>query len=123
MFFNKILYCYIIIKTMFQRNALDINCFTLILLISLCRSQVGNILLNVKEASNRLSVMTKQLSEDAELQNEITWFLKVSWNMGLQCDKDPYRLLQFFSVCFQVSRSNEETVADLGSNRMIHVVI
>ncbi|XP_014677969.1 PREDICTED: testis-expressed sequence 11 protein-like [Priapulus caudatus] len=60
-------------------------------------TQTGKIYSYVKEAYDRLST-----PGGAGMQNEITWFIKVSWNMGLQSDKDCKSLMQFFSCCCQL---------------------
>ena len=36
-------------------------------------------------------------------QNEASWFLKIAWNLALQCDENYQEMANFFTACYELS--------------------
>lgn len=62
--------------------------------------QYKNILSYIKTAYSCFT--STFLETDPKARNEVMWFVKIAWNMGIQCDGDVNLLLEFFSVCIKL---------------------
>ena len=56
-----------------------------------------------------LSYITKAQAKLSKLpsvtarQNEAGWFLKIAWNLALQCDENHQEMANFFIACYELS--------------------
>lgn len=56
-----------------------------------------------------LSYITKAQAKLSKLpsvtvrQNEAGWFLKIAWNLALQCDENYQEMANFFIACYELS--------------------
>ena len=53
----------------------------------------------IKMAQNKLS----SLSSAMVRQNEAGWFLKIAWNLALQCGENYQEMSSFFTACYELS--------------------
>ncbi|KAK3726438.1 hypothetical protein RRG08_005044 [Elysia crispata] len=61
------------------------------------------LLCHVRTALNKiLSAKDQGKVSTAEVEDEATWFMKISWNLALQCKDDPFCMKEFFNLCFQL---------------------
>ena len=65
----------------------------------LCRSILSVMLGYIKKAQAKLS----SLPSATVRQNEAGWFLKIAWNLALQCDENYQEMANFFIACYELS--------------------
>ena len=53
----------------------------------------------IKTAQGRLSTLQSATTR----QNEAGWFLKIAWNLALQCDDSYQEMSNFFTACYELS--------------------
>ena len=53
----------------------------------------------IKSAQGRLSSLPSATSR----QNEAGWFLKIAWNLALQCGENYQEMSEFFTSCYELS--------------------
>lgn len=63
------------------------------------RSTLSVMLNYIKKAQARLS----SLPSATVRQNEAGWFLKIAWNLALQCDENYQEMANFFIACYELS--------------------
>jgi hypothetical protein len=65
----------------------------------LCRGALSVMLNYITKAQAKLS----NLSSVTTRQNEAGWFLKIAWNLALQCDENYQEMANFFIACHELS--------------------
>ena len=63
------------------------------------RNTLSVMLSYIKKAQARLS----SLPSATVRQNEAGWFLKIAWNLALQCDENYQEMANFFIACYELS--------------------
>ena len=64
-----------------------------------CRCALTVMFGYIKMAQNKLS----SLPSATVRQNEAGWFLKIAWNLALQCGENYQEMSNFFTACFELS--------------------
>jgi len=59
-------------------------------------------LLIVAYSKLQQAVSAENISDDASLQAEVTWFTKVAWNVALLCGDPCQEMYQLFLACYKV---------------------
>lgn len=63
------------------------------------RSALSVMLSYIKKAQAKLSSLPSATTR----QNEASWFLKIAWNLALQCDENYQEMANFFIACYELS--------------------
>ncbi|XP_033740842.1 testis-expressed protein 11-like isoform X2 [Pecten maximus] len=59
---------------------------------------------NIQTAYHKLLQLQNESKENQNrVHNEASWFIKIAWNLALQCEESPQRLKTLFSLCQQLS--------------------
>ncbi|XP_021377368.1 testis-expressed protein 11-like isoform X2 [Mizuhopecten yessoensis] len=67
-------------------------------------TEPSNIDRNIQTAYHKLLQLQNESKENQnQVQNEASWFIKIAWNLALQCDESPQRMKTLFSLCQQLS--------------------
>ncbi len=53
----------------------------------------------IKSAQSKLSLLPSPLAR----QKEVSWFLKVAWNLALQCEDNYQQMREFYVTCYSLS--------------------
>lgn len=53
----------------------------------------------IQSAQSKLSLLTSPITR----QKEAAWFLKVAWNLALQCEDNYQQMRDFYISCFSLS--------------------
>ena len=52
----------------------------------------------IKTAQSKLSTLPSATAR----QNEAGWFLKIAWNLALQCGENYHEMANFFTACYKL---------------------
>ncbi|KAL5009458.1 hypothetical protein ScPMuIL_011763 [Solemya velum] len=58
---------------------------------------------NIQTAYNKLLQMLDNKAIEEQVCNEASWFMKIAWNVALQCDKHPPQMKELFKLSYQLS--------------------
>ncbi|KAK3585545.1 hypothetical protein CHS0354_022956 [Potamilus streckersoni] len=59
---------------------------------------------NIRTAYNKLLQLQDQSTDRLpQIQKEAEWFMKIAWNLALQCDKHPEKMKDLFTLCSQLT--------------------
>lgn len=68
------------------------------------RTDPSNIDRSIQTAYHKLLQLQNESKENhCQVQNEASWFIKIAWNLALQCEESPHRMKTLFSLCQQLS--------------------
>jgi len=62
------------------------------------RSALHSMLSYIRQAREKLNSLSSTISQEAEA----AWFMKIAWNLALQCGEHYHEMGQLFSMCHQV---------------------
>ena len=65
----------------------------------------------------------RRLSETAERnRDEAGWFMKVAWNLALQCGDNYHEMGELFSTCYKVCFTSNSELSSLSYVRSCHII-
>ncbi|RUS90716.1 hypothetical protein EGW08_001520, partial [Elysia chlorotica] len=68
---------------------------------------------HIRTAFNKiLSARDQGKMPTAEVEEDATWFMRIAWNLALQCKDDPFCMKEFFNLCFQLLSLCPQTAAN-----------
>ncbi|KAL4233633.1 Testis-expressed protein 11 [Mactra antiquata] len=67
------------------------------------KNGIDEIIKYVRTGYNKLlQLQDLDTSKKQYVQNEADWFIKIAWNLALQCDENPYQMKDLYCLCSQL---------------------
>ncbi|XP_071957025.1 testis-expressed protein 11-like [Antedon mediterranea] len=87
------------------------------------KCEYETILSYLKTAVSKILILSKDTSSDNQLvTRESTWFMKIAWNLALQCTEENRLVNCFFTLCSEFSSFGEEDAGSLVRQKTCHLM-